>query len=141
MPEPLATYIQRGGALTFLNGHVFLWKQPRRLISERSWADARGNRVGPISCGPAYDRSLHCPVGLHCARAAPCSCHWVSTCAFSPRKMWPAQRQPQRRVPPAPNRSAWAAAWRRRRVPRACPSHRLRSPPWTNTMEHTRARE
>jgi hypothetical protein len=48
--EPVATFTQRGGALAFPDGRVFLWKKPRRLTNERIWADTAGTelvRFGP----------------------------------------------------------------------------------------------
>jgi hypothetical protein len=43
--EPLATFTQRGGALTFPDGRVFLWKKPKRLTNVRIWADAAGTEL------------------------------------------------------------------------------------------------
>ena len=38
--EPLATYTQRGGTLTFPDGRELLWQKPKRLTNERVWKDA-----------------------------------------------------------------------------------------------------
>jgi hypothetical protein len=43
--EPLATFTQRGGALTFPDGRIFVWKKPKRLTNERIWADAAGTEL------------------------------------------------------------------------------------------------
>jgi hypothetical protein len=37
--EAIATFTQRGGALTFPDGRTFLWKKPKRWTNERIWAD------------------------------------------------------------------------------------------------------
>src|SRR5690349_13499164 len=37
--QPIATYTQRGGALTFPDGRAFTWKKPKRWTNERIWAD------------------------------------------------------------------------------------------------------
>jgi hypothetical protein len=49
--EPLATFTQRGGALTFPDGRVFLWKKPKWLTNERIWADAAGTELVRFRAG------------------------------------------------------------------------------------------
>jgi hypothetical protein len=49
--EPLATFTQRGGALTFHDGRVFRWKKPKRLTNERIWADAAGTELARFRPG------------------------------------------------------------------------------------------
>src|SRR5262249_41913249 len=43
--EPLATFTQHGGVLSFPEGTAFFWKKPRRLTKERIWADAGGTEL------------------------------------------------------------------------------------------------
>jgi hypothetical protein len=43
--EPLATFTQRGGALSFLDGRAYFWKKPKRLTNERIWGDAAGTEL------------------------------------------------------------------------------------------------
>jgi hypothetical protein len=43
--EPLATYAQQSGALSFQDGRVFFWKRPKRLTNERIWVDASGTEL------------------------------------------------------------------------------------------------
>jgi hypothetical protein len=43
--EPLATFTQRGGALTFPDGRIYVWKKPKRLTNERIWANVAGTEL------------------------------------------------------------------------------------------------
>ena len=43
--EPLATFLPRAGMLTFLDGRTFVWKKPRKLTSERIWADSAATEL------------------------------------------------------------------------------------------------
>jgi hypothetical protein len=49
--DPLATFTQRGGALTFHDGRVFLWKKPKWLTNERIWAEAAGTELVRFRAG------------------------------------------------------------------------------------------
>src|SRR5262245_31003296 len=49
--EPFATLTQRGGALTFPDGRVFLWKKPKRLTNQRIWCDASGTELARLRPG------------------------------------------------------------------------------------------
>lgn len=40
--EPLATFAQNRGALSFPDGRVLAWRKPRRWTNERAWVDAAG---------------------------------------------------------------------------------------------------
>jgi hypothetical protein len=40
--EPIATFLPRGGTLTYPDGRTLVWKKPRKLTSERIWADSVG---------------------------------------------------------------------------------------------------
>jgi hypothetical protein len=40
--EPIATFAQRGGTLTFSDGRTFLWQKPKRWTNERVWVDSAG---------------------------------------------------------------------------------------------------
>ena len=43
--EPVATSARRGSTLTLSDGRTLLWKQPKRLTSERVWVDQSGNEL------------------------------------------------------------------------------------------------
>ena len=43
--EPLATFAQRAGALTFPDGRAFLWRKPQRWTSERVWVDSNATAL------------------------------------------------------------------------------------------------
>jgi hypothetical protein len=49
--EPLATFTQRGGALSFPDGRVFFWKKPKRLTNEHVWANAAGTELVRFRAG------------------------------------------------------------------------------------------
>ena len=41
----VATYTQRGGALTLADGLAFTWRKPQRWTNERDWVDDTGHTV------------------------------------------------------------------------------------------------
>ena len=49
--EPIATFAQHGGALTFPDGRTVLWKKPKRLANDRLWVDSAGTVLVSFHAG------------------------------------------------------------------------------------------
>jgi hypothetical protein len=43
--EPIATFLPRGGTLTFPDGRPLVWKKPRKLTGDRIWVDSAATEL------------------------------------------------------------------------------------------------